>query len=82
MLFLHILLITSLRYVGSVVLHATYGYEVKSDSDFYVRSVKRAIEPLLHTVHANGSFLVEFIPALKHIPGNYYWLVNCKGYAR
>ena len=59
------------RYVGSVVLHAAYGYEVKSENDFYIRSVQRAIEPLLHAIHATGSFLVEFMPALKHIPGEY-----------
>ncbi|KJA26054.1 hypothetical protein HYPSUDRAFT_64266 [Hypholoma sublateritium FD-334 SS-4] len=56
------------QYVGSVVLHAAYGHEVKSDNDFYIRSVQRAIEPLIHAIHATGSFLVEFMPALKHVP--------------
>ncbi|KAH9487035.1 Cytochrome P450 monooxygenase [Psilocybe cubensis] len=55
------------QYAGSIVLRVAYGYEVKAENDFYIALVKKAMPPLLQVVHA-GKFLVEFIPALKHIP--------------
>lgn len=56
------------RYVSSIVLKAAYGYEVQEENDFYVNLSFVAMEPLSHAVHEN--FLVEFIPLLKHVPGN------------
>ncbi|KDR68694.1 hypothetical protein GALMADRAFT_78276 [Galerina marginata CBS 339.88] len=55
------------HYVASIVLRAAYGYEIQPVDDFYVRLVLNALEPLLQIVHA-GNYLVEYIPALKHIP--------------
>jgi len=57
-----------LRYVSGSVLLAAYGYKVKAQDDHYVGLVHKAIQPLLRVIHA-GSYLVEFIPWLKHIPG-------------
>ncbi|KAF9481679.1 cytochrome P450 [Pholiota conissans] len=54
--------------VSSVVLQAAYGYEVKEENDFYVNLVHTAVKPLLLVVHASGKYLVEFLPALKHVP--------------
>ncbi|KAF8202965.1 cytochrome P450 [Pholiota molesta] len=56
------------QFVGSIVLQAAYGYEVKGENDFYIDLVHKAMQPLLLVVHASGKFLVEFLPALKHIP--------------
>lgn len=56
------------RYVGAVVLQATYGYEVKGDNDFYINLAHTAMQSLIPVVHA-GSYLVEFAPILKLIPG-------------
>ncbi|KAF8971478.1 cytochrome P450 [Flammula alnicola] len=56
------------QYVGSIVLRAAYGYEVKAENDFYINLVHTAVQPLLLVVHATGNFLVEFLPILKHVP--------------
>ncbi|KAF9479692.1 cytochrome P450 [Pholiota conissans] len=56
------------QYTGSVILRAVYGYEVKTENDFYINLVQSAILPLLPVIHTTRSFLVEFLPALKHVP--------------
>ncbi|PPQ92712.1 hypothetical protein CVT25_014019 [Psilocybe cyanescens] len=55
------------QHVGSIVLRAAYGYEVKTEDDFYIDLAHKAMQPLLLVVHA-GANMVDFIPALKHIP--------------
>ncbi|PPQ73533.1 hypothetical protein CVT26_010344 [Gymnopilus dilepis] len=55
------------RFVTSIVLRAAYGYEVETENDFYVNLAHKAIQPLLELVHA-GTYLVEFLPILKHVP--------------
>jgi hypothetical protein len=57
------------------VLQAAYGYEVKGENDFYIDLVHKAMQPLLLVVHASGNFLVEFLPALKHIPGKFLIII-------
>jgi hypothetical protein len=56
--------------VGSVVLRTAYGYEVKAENDYYIDLVHKAILPLLEVVHA-GTYIVEYLPMLKHVPA---WL--------
>ena len=53
--------------MGSVVLQAAYGYEVKPQNDFFIKLVEVASEPLFLAV-TGGSF-VEFLPILKYITG-------------
>ncbi|KAF8639539.1 hypothetical protein AX17_001444 [Amanita inopinata Kibby_2008] len=58
------------QFAGGIVLRVTYGHNVTSRNDDYVHLAKEALAPLLQAVHA-GSFLVDFIPALKYVPS---WL--------
>ena len=60
----------------SIVLRAAYGYEVETENDFYVNLAHKAIQPLLELVHA-GTYLVEFLPILKHVPSRraVLWLI-------
>lgn len=60
---------------GGIILRITYGYDVTPKNDEYVRLAQAAGGPLLQVVHA-GSYLVEYIPALKYIPCEYQvaWL--------
>ena len=62
-------------FAGGVILRITYGYDVTPRNDEYVRLALAAGGPLLQVVHA-GSYLVEYIPALKYIPCEYSSL-NC-----
>ena len=62
-------------FAGGVILRITYGYDVTPKNDEYVRLALAAGGPLLQVVHA-GSYLVEYIPALKYIPCEYSSL-NC-----
>ena len=59
------------RYVASIDLRAAYGYEVKEESDFYIKLVHSAMEPLHPVIHATRSSLVDFVPSLKFIPCAY-----------
>ena len=59
------------RYVASIALRAAYGYEVKEESDFYIKLVHSAMEPLHPVIHATRSSLVDFVPSLKFIPCAY-----------
>ncbi|KAF9568495.1 cytochrome P450 [Agrocybe pediades] len=62
------------QHVSSIVLNAGYGYEVEAENDFYIALVHKAVQPLLHVVHA-GNYLVDYIPALKYIPS---WFPGAK----
>ena len=55
------------RYVGAIALQAAYGYEVKSENDFYINLAEAAMQTLTVSVHSN--YLVDFAPVLKFIPG-------------
>lgn len=57
--------------MASIALRAAYGYEVEAENDFYVDLAHKAIQPLLELVHA-GTYLVEFLPVLKHIPSKFH----------
>ncbi|PFH47781.1 hypothetical protein AMATHDRAFT_87514 [Amanita thiersii Skay4041] len=59
---------------GGIVLRVVYGYDVKSKNDDYIKLMKKAVEPLLQVVHA-GTYLVEYLPALKYIPS---WFPGAK----
>ncbi|KAF8730042.1 hypothetical protein AX14_005772 [Amanita brunnescens Koide BX004] len=62
------------HFAGGVILRITYGYDVTPRNDEYVRLALAAGGPLLQVVHA-GSYLVEYIPALKYIPS---WFPGAK----
>lgn len=40
----------------------------RKKGDDYIEMVHAALEPLHPAIHATSSSLVEFLPALKHIP--------------
>jgi len=62
------------HFSGGIILRITYGYDVTPKNDEYVRLAQAAGGPLLQVVHA-GSYLVEYIPALKYIPS---WFPGAK----
>ncbi|TEB35555.1 cytochrome P450 [Coprinellus micaceus] len=55
------------RSVGAVVLKVSYGYEVKDNHDPFITLADKATEQF-SLATAPGGFLVDLIPALKHIP--------------
>ena len=55
---------------GGIILRITYGYDVTGTNDEYVHLAEAAGGPLLQVVHV-GSYLVDFIPALKYVPCEY-----------
>ena len=68
--FVSFLLTTCRSFTAGVVLRITYGYDVAATNDEYVHLAEAAGGPLLQVVHA-GSYLVDYIPALKYIPCEY-----------
>ncbi|TFK75571.1 cytochrome P450 monooxygenase [Pluteus cervinus] len=52
----------------AIIMRIAYGYHVKSVDDPFVRSAEQALEDFSN-VTAPGKFLVNLIPALKHMPG-------------
>ena len=62
------LLLTACRSLtAGVVLRTTYGYDVAATNDEYVHLAEAAGGSLLQVVHT-GSYLVDYLPALKYIP--------------
>lgn len=57
----------STSHSGSVILRVVYGYEVQPGNDFYVGLADEAMRGLVQAVNV-GSFMVDFLPVLKHIP--------------
>ncbi|KAJ7293480.1 cytochrome P450, partial [Mycena rebaudengoi] len=55
------------QHAGSAILRVVYGYEIQSENDPYVALADEAMKGLTQAVNA-GSFLVDFIPVLKHLP--------------
>ncbi|PBK93209.1 cytochrome P450 [Armillaria gallica] len=54
-------------YTGSVIMKVVYGYDVDVDGDKFVELVDRALEST-HIIGNVGTFLVDYIPSLKHLP--------------
>ncbi|KAK0193893.1 cytochrome P450 [Armillaria mellea] len=52
---------------GSIVMKIVYGYDVNPNGDQFVGLVDRALESVRITGNV-GSFLVDYIPSLKHLP--------------
>ncbi|TFK56140.1 cytochrome P450 [Heliocybe sulcata] len=52
---------------GSIILELAYGYKVKEESDPIVNVVDQATEQF-SLATAPGAFLVDVIPALRHVP--------------
>ncbi|KAH9477688.1 Cytochrome P450 monooxygenase 98 [Psilocybe cubensis] len=52
---------------GEAVLSSTYGIEIASKHDKYITIAEDGTEPVL-TAIIPGTFLVDFIPALKYVP--------------
>lgn len=57
-------------FTGGIALRVTYGYDVATTNDEYVRLGIAAGGPLLQVVIA-GMYLVDYIPALKYVPCEY-----------
>ena len=63
-------------YTGSIVLKIVYGYTLQDDSfkaktgedEPYIRLVLDALEGLIASTN-HGSFMVDYLPILKHVPG-------------
>ncbi|KAF8665749.1 hypothetical protein AX16_000197 [Volvariella volvacea WC 439] len=55
------------RTAGAIVLRISYGYEVKENNDPFVELADKATEQF-SLATAPGGFLVDVIPALRHIP--------------
>ncbi|KAJ3548837.1 hypothetical protein NMY22_g1117 [Coprinellus aureogranulatus] len=55
------------RSVGAVILKISYGYEVKDNHDPFVTLAEKATEQF-SLATAPGGYLVDLIPALKHVP--------------
>ena len=53
---------------GSIILKVVYGYETTAQQDDYVELANKAVKSLSRAVHV-GSFLVDFFPVLKYVPG-------------
>ncbi|KAF7325230.1 Cytochrome P450 [Mycena kentingensis (nom. inval.)] len=58
---------------GSFILDVAYGIKVKSTDDPYMHIVETAMDALSYTA-IYGSFLVDYLPALKYLPG---WIPGC-----
>uniref|UniRef100_A0A0W0FRH2 Putative cytochrome P450 n=1 Tax=Moniliophthora roreri TaxID=221103 RepID=A0A0W0FRH2_MONRR len=56
-------------HAGSIILKLVYGYTLQED-DPYIELAAKAMEGLIAAVN-HGSFLVDFLPILKHVPS---WL--------
>ncbi|KAF8898846.1 cytochrome P450 [Infundibulicybe gibba] len=55
------------QHAGSIVLRIVYGYDVKTQHDYYITLVNEAVRGLSLAVNV-GSFLVDFLPSLRYIP--------------
>lgn len=53
--------------VGSIILKISHGYEVREKRDPFVELAERATEQF-STATAPGGFLVDVLPALRHVP--------------
>ncbi|KAF8602795.1 cytochrome P450 [Ceratobasidium sp. AG-I] len=56
--------------IGSGLIYATYGYDPQSPQDKWLKAAQLEVEHAIHAAQP-ASFLVNFIPALKYLPG---WL--------
>ncbi|KAG7086187.1 hypothetical protein E1B28_002148 [Marasmius oreades] len=52
---------------GSLLIAVTYGLETKDRTDPYMQNAEKALDVLLHAMNP-GTFLVDSLPWLKHIP--------------
>ncbi len=52
---------------GKVILMFTYGIDVQSADDYYVRVSERTMQAMAATGNA-GAFLVDSIPSLRYLP--------------
>ena len=57
----------SFSFSGELVLSTTYGLEIASKDDKYIKLAKAGVDPILPALNP-GTYLVDFIPALKYIP--------------
>ncbi|KAJ7706284.1 cytochrome P450 [Mycena rosella] len=55
------------QHAGNIILRVAYGYEIKPENDPYVSLAHEAAKGLIQAANA-GSFLVDFLPILKHVP--------------
>ncbi|KAH8799629.1 cytochrome P450 [Flagelloscypha sp. PMI_526] len=55
------------KLAGTIILKIVYGYDVKHGSDEYVELIE-AVNHDLNKAATPGNFLVDFIPALAHVP--------------
>jgi hypothetical protein len=55
------------RYATSVIVVVVYGYEVMGENDSYLKLANEAMTGLVAATNI-GSFLIDYIPALKYIP--------------
>lgn len=54
-------------------MKVVYGYDVDVDGDKFVELVDRALESA-HVIGNVGTFLVDYIPSLKHLPREFMLL--------
>ncbi|KAG7087478.1 hypothetical protein E1B28_013441 [Marasmius oreades] len=52
---------------GGVILEIVYGYQIQGDNDPYVQLADDAVAGMRESF-IHGSFLVDYIPILKHVP--------------
>jgi hypothetical protein len=55
------------RTASAIILHITYGYTVADNNDSYVALADAAVHPLSRA-GIFGTYLVDYIPILKHVP--------------
>jgi hypothetical protein len=55
------------RTASAIILHITYGYTVADKNDSYVALADAAVHPLSRA-GIFGTYLVDYIPILKHVP--------------
>ena len=61
------MLVSRFSFSGEVILSTTYGLEIASKDDKYIRLAKKALDPVVSAL-IPGTYFVDFIPALKYVP--------------
>jgi len=61
------MLISRFSFSGEVILSTTYGLEIASKDDKYIKLAKQALDPVVPALNP-GTYFVDVIPALKYVP--------------
>jgi hypothetical protein len=60
-------LIPHFSFSGEVILSTTYGLDIASKDDKYIKLAKAGVDPVVPALNP-GTYLVDVIPALKYVP--------------